>query len=160
MSEPEEIKIECPNCRKRQKVIVWRAINATLDPELKKELLCGRINFFRCEKCGIEGYMPIDLLYHDMEREFVVQYIPFEWLNQNEVLDEFTEKGYIDIERDLTIWLGGIESLKDKFWSMVPDDHHFKRIHPVFDMNELIHYVIFRDRLFEQRQSGKNRDNL
>lgn len=133
MSLPQELEITCPHCESEQKTTVWRTINTTIDPELKQNLLDGQINMFRCPDCDYEGHVDLDLLYHDMRQEFLVQYYPFYWLDEADLLEEFTPEGEwrTDSEIERTEYI-------------------FRPPHVVFDMGELVRYIIFRDRLYEQ----------
>ena len=53
-------------------VEIWNTVNATLDSELKKALVKGELNVFKCDKCGIETEIPNYLLYHDMDKQVMI----------------------------------------------------------------------------------------
>jgi predicted RNA-binding Zn-ribbon protein involved in translation (DUF1610 family) len=59
-------EIECPECGLKQKVNIYESVNVTHDPDLKEELLQGKINIFKCHKCGHQSIINNPLLYHDM----------------------------------------------------------------------------------------------
>ena len=67
---------------------------------------------------------------HDMQRKFLVWYIPLSYLDEKDALKQFTKAG-------------------DMRSGSRPE---FERIHVVFDMNELLRYVVFRERLYEKWQ--------
>jgi hypothetical protein len=91
------------------------------------------INVFRCDRCGEEAFISVPLLYHDMERKFMVQFHPLENLRDEELLERFTEEGEIT----------GMENLPCKLRET------FKRIQIVFDVGEMVRYIIFRERVHE-----------
>jgi hypothetical protein len=133
MTMPRSIELECPKCGAKQQTTVYESINATLDPELRDSFLNGTINFLRCEKCSEEAFVPVPLLYNDMEREFLVWFRRLEDLSDEELFSNFTKSGEIKL----------MESIPRKV------RRAYERTHIVFDMNELIRYVIFRERLHE-----------
>jgi hypothetical protein len=132
MSFQHDFEITCPECGMKQKTTVWRSINATVDPELRIALFEGKVNWFVCKKCGHSAEVTFDLLYNDMRREFLVQYYPFHWLEEDERLASFTAAGE---------WASGMDGEGDGYM--------FEPAHVVFDMGELVRYVIFRERLFD-----------
>lgn len=141
-----KIEIQCPRCGKKQETPVWRSLNATDDPEAKQALLEGRVNVFHCPKCALEAPIGIDLLYHDMEREFWVEFYPFEWVDSNDLLEHFTPEGESRTDFGIGPTDIGAESTP----------YIFRPPHVVFDMNELVRYVQFRDRLYEQSRGKRS----
>ena len=113
--------------------MVWSTINIQLSPEVKEELLEAKTNLFQCEMCSFEQTVPVALMYHDMEKEFCVQFFPFDTMD-NGFFENFTDNGEVDLRRT------GAEDPPD----------YFRSIHIVFSMDELVRYVIFRDRLAER----------
>ncbi len=135
MSIKQTMEIECPKCGINKEVVVWKSINVQLNPEAKKELLEAKTNLFHCGICSFEQIVPVVLLYHDMEKEFCVQFFPFNSLDDKRFLENFTDDGKSDLRRT------GEEDPPD----------YFRNTHIVFSMDELVRYVIFRDRLAERR---------
>ena len=114
-----------------------RSLNADISPEARLDLLDGRVNFFRCERCDCQGLLPVPLLYHDMGRRFMVEYHPFEALDDPEFLSNFDPSG---------------ESVAGAETSRNAADGGFDyvaRRHVVFHMGELVRYVVFRERLHD-----------
>ncbi len=72
MSLPITLDITCPQCSHPQQFQAWRSVNVTLDPELRDRVLSGSLNLFHCEECGTQAPVDTGLLYHDMERQFMV----------------------------------------------------------------------------------------
>jgi predicted RNA-binding Zn-ribbon protein involved in translation (DUF1610 family) len=130
MSVRDTVEAKCPACGEESSVTVWRAINATNDPDARELLLAGSVNVFSCPKCRYESLLDIDLLYHDMERKFSVQYYPFERLADDGFLEAFDAEGRLAGPLDLP---GNAEYLR--------------RPHIVFELGELVRYIAFRERL-------------
>ncbi|MEJ5328560.1 MAG: CpXC domain-containing protein [Desulfobaccales bacterium] len=125
--------VQCPDCGQQQEVVLWDSINVTLDPELKEKLFQGKINIFDCVACHYTTFINYPLLYHDMNRGFLVQYYPFSSLMEdNEFLKMFRKNGKIKM-------VG------------VPGTY-LEEPHIVFDMNEMLRYILFREKIFEVGQ--------
>lgn len=130
MSEKSTFDIGCPKCGQKAKTEMWFSLNAQLNPEAKKKLLEGQINLFHCDNCGFETVVHSILIYHDMRNRFVVYYIPFRIVEEH--FDMFTEDAEINLHLPEDIMNGA---------------EYFKKIHYVFSIDELVRYVIFRDKL-------------
>ena len=127
------LDLGCPKCAAKQSVMVYDTINVSLEPRLRDKLFNGEINFFQCEKCGERAFIPIPLLYHDMDKAFMVQFYPFGAVQDKEFLSGFTKNGE----------MAAMDAMPHKI------RESFKRVQIVFDMGELIRYVIFRERVHE-----------
>ena len=128
-------EIDCPDCGSKQNTKIFESINVSVNPELKEELFQGRINLFRCKSCGNEASIPAALLYHDMTKRFCVQFYPFNWLERDNFLENFTKEGGLNIG----LWM-----------KISKHSKYMERTHIVFEMSELVRYVIFRDKLHEK----------
>lgn len=135
MSMESPTDVQCPTCEHRQSVTVWRSLNADMSPEAREELLAGRINVFRCERCDFQADLEVSLLYHDMKRQFMAQYHPFDALEDPEFFLDFNPRGESVAATELsqTFAGGGMD--------------YMVRVHVVFLMSELIRYIVFRERL-------------
>lgn len=140
MSSYEEIDMECPQCGSMTKITLWSSLNVDVDPWAKEELLQGNLNLFRCPSCKAEGFLPVPFLYNDMNSQVCIQYVPFELLVEGNLLEMFNRKGQFKIADSMTIGPPG-----DELFNM----DYMLNPHVVFDINELIRYVLFRDRLNE-----------
>jgi hypothetical protein len=136
-----QIPINCPKCGKKQEVPVWKSVNVTVDPELKRALFEGRINLFRCSKCSHEGHMDINFVYNDMQQEYWVEYYPLYFLEQGNILEHFNSKGEV-ITDDGEVNGNGSDVGNEN------DVYLFYPPHVVFSIDELLRYITFRDRLF------------
>jgi hypothetical protein len=137
MSSHQQIEVECPSCRTRQDILVWHSIDATLNPMIKEQIVTGRINYFDCNSCDFEGFIAAPLFYHDQKKNIFACYVPVECLDDGEYLhDTFTPKGMI--RQGLPEVSAGIAGTGD-----------LPHAHIVFSMEELIRYVLFRERLMQ-----------
>lgn len=136
MSSGRSVVVECPRCGSMGKAIVWDSINVVLSPRLKEELLAGKLNRFHCDCCGFETCVSANLLYHDMELDFIAQFYPFERTDQDQFFSEFTANAQFDLQGT------GMEDGASAY---------FLNPHIVFSMDELIRYVIFRDKLAQHK---------
>lgn len=107
------------------------SINVTLDPLLRDRLLSGDINVLSCDLCKNSALIQTPLLYHDMKREFCVQYYPPEAIDDAEFMKQFDQEVQFKLD-GLPARLAG---------------RYLSHPHVVFDLNEMIRYVLFREKL-------------
>lgn len=69
-------QIKCPSCGQLSEMTVWESITAVDSPDLKAELLCGRLNIFRCASCGAAALVPNPVLYTDSEKRLMITFVP------------------------------------------------------------------------------------
>ena len=133
-------QIECPECGNRQDVTVWRSINVSLDPSLRDKLFDRRINAFRCEKCEFAAYLGVPLMYHDMHRQFVVQFYPPDAIEDDQFVRMFEPSQPVTVKGPLAV-----------------DAGYLARPHLVFDMDEMARCVAFFERLLPEdvRSAGE-----
>jgi hypothetical protein len=137
----EHLEVECPCCRKKQDITIHHVIDLSAGDQLKEALLTGQINTFACAGCGFEGYISVPLFCHDKKKRIGAFLAPPEILDDPAHLKKsFTKKG--------TISPAG--SFAD--YGRMPVHH------VVFSMEELIRYIIFRDRLIEAHHTGDAED--
>lgn len=146
MSKKETIEVNCSGCGEKQDATVWYSLNTSLDPEAKQLLLAGKVNVFHCRKCPLESFLPVEFLYHDMDKRFCVQFIPPEQMNNDGFFKRFTPGGELAAGPNMP------EEFRER---LTQDAPHILRPHFVFSMDELITYVVFRDRLV-----GEHPDSL
>jgi len=144
LSIHENRTVNCPKCQQKQTDMVWSSINATLNPDGRNKLFDGQINHFKCVKCEYESLIPIPLLYHDPERKIAAHYFPPESMKKAEFLDQFDLDGKFVVTGEVDF--------------DVPD--HLLDVHVVFNMNELVSYVIFREMLIEFHQQNLSTPDL
>jgi len=112
--------------------MVWDSINVSIDPELKRKFYAAEVNLFECAICRVKTFISAPLLYHDMSMQFCVQYYPPEALDDEGFYREFNADG--SLAMTIPAAFAGLAA-------------YLKRPHIVFNMNEMIRYVAFRDRV-------------
>lgn len=70
--------IKCPACGVMHEITVWNSITISDSPDLKEDLLKGKINIFNCPSCSHRALMPVPLLYHDEEKRLMISFSPCE----------------------------------------------------------------------------------
>lgn len=132
MTQVKMVEVTCPKCQNVQEVKVYDALNVTLNPADKVTLFEGQVNVFECDVCGHKALLAVPFLYHDMERAFCVYYFPAEYVEEDEFI-----RNWVTAEGKLCIpQLSG-----GKFPAYMADAQI------VFSMQELLNYVVFRERL-------------
>lgn len=76
MSKSTQTTYICPNCRRPSNFTIWQSINVTLNPELKIQLLDGRLLTFACPICTFRQAMSYSILYHDQNGRFMIWWAP------------------------------------------------------------------------------------
>jgi len=142
LSIKKQHELTCPNCGQEQKITVWSAVNVTLDPAMRTKVFDGEINLFDCEECEHSSYVEVRFLYHDMDRKFAVHYFPKNSIKKIKFLEKFNESGLLKTE-------------DEKLNFDVPD--YMKKVHVVFDMNELVSYTVFREMLYDYQNDQLTR---
>jgi transcription elongation factor Elf1 len=72
MSKSELRQFDCPRCGKNQDFRIWDSVNVTIDPELREQVMSEEIFNFVCESCGCSGPVAYNMLYNDMDRQFMI----------------------------------------------------------------------------------------
>lgn len=72
MSKPSTTEITCPKCRSVFEITYWASVNATLNPELREQVLSGSICNHRCPRCQHVARVVPPMVYHDMNRKFML----------------------------------------------------------------------------------------
>lgn len=68
--------LPCPKCGQMNSTTVWDAITVKDSPDLKTDLLSGKVNFFVCSSCGYRAIMPNPMLYHDEDKKLLFSFSP------------------------------------------------------------------------------------
>ena len=76
MSISEKQTIKCPSCGEISDLTVWESITAKDSPDLKSDLLKGKINIFSCAACGQKALFPSPILYTDDTKRLVISFSP------------------------------------------------------------------------------------
>jgi len=76
MSINNKQSVKCPKCGQMSDMTVWTSITVSDSPDLKRDLLHGRVNIFRCPSCSQAALMPSPMLYHDEEKKLMISFSP------------------------------------------------------------------------------------
>jgi hypothetical protein len=133
MSASQRIAVVCPECNMSQDVECWHSLNVTLDERLRTKLFDGQINTVTCPTCGYLGSLPVPLLYHDVQLQLAIQYLPSEALSDARQLQRFTSDGRLD--------------LRGLAFASSPSLAYLFEPHVVFSLQEMRRYVEFREAL-------------
>ena len=76
MSINNKQSVKCPKCGQLSDITVWSSITVKDSPDLKEDLLHGKINIFRCPSCHQAALMPSPMLYHDEEKKLMISFTP------------------------------------------------------------------------------------
>lgn len=76
MSINSKESLPCPKCGHLNDITVWNSITADSNPDLKQDLLSGKINFFVCSSCGYRALMPNPMLYYDDSHKLIISFSP------------------------------------------------------------------------------------
>jgi len=94
MSTYNELDITCKDCGEIYKGIVWTAVHAGHDPELKEILLGGELNLLMCPQCSRVAYQDHFVLYQEPAAEMVAYIYPQSQQNDEEFLRATTLANY------------------------------------------------------------------
>jgi len=75
----------CSSCGTSIRAAVYESVNVTTEPALKEKVLSRTINGANCPQCGLQMAVATNLLYHDVDKKFMV------WLRLNEHLEKGEE---------------------------------------------------------------------
>jgi len=76
MSREFQTTVTCPECGEKIEVTVWESLNRQVDSEAADRLMAGGFFHVKCPKCEFEGPFFYRMLYHDMDRATMVQFVP------------------------------------------------------------------------------------
>jgi len=76
MSRKTEMEYRCPQCGAAQKAQVYQSANVTREPELKERIFNLELFTVQCGNCGARLLNDGSLLYHDMQRNVMLQLHP------------------------------------------------------------------------------------
>ena len=76
MSICDKETIKCPACGEVSDLTVWQSITVSDSPDVKADLLKGKVNMFICNACGQKALFPAPILYTDTEKKLVISFSP------------------------------------------------------------------------------------
>lgn len=94
------VKIKCPVCETPASQEVETRVNSKLQPNLKKDLLNGQLQYFECGNCGARRQIETEFLYHDPIKKFMIFLVPNLKNKQNQLstlLENVTRDEKVDL---------------------------------------------------------------
>ena len=112
MSEKLIKYIACPKCSQQSETEVICSVN-TIDMPSARELIFNEKMFnWKCPKCGFSTKLMHPLLYNDIERQFMVYYIPK--VERSQIADDRLEKDFSDLSYIKKRVVPDLNSMKEK----------------------------------------------
>lgn len=68
--------IRCPKCGQMSEMPLWDFVDGKESPDVKQDLLRGRVNMFECPSCSYRALVPQPMLYRDDERKLMISFCP------------------------------------------------------------------------------------
>lgn len=85
--------VKCSKCGAEGEFPVWESLNSVLDPEAKADLMESCLFEYTCPKCGTLQNFTYDMLYHQMDSDFMIQLCEDEGkiARYKDMFDEFSQ---------------------------------------------------------------------
>ena len=68
--------IKCPSCGQVHSMTAWSFIDVSDNPDLKEDLLKGKVNIFECPDCSYKAPISSPLLYFDESKNILFSFVP------------------------------------------------------------------------------------
>lgn len=124
-------KITCPKCGQEAEFQMWKSINVSLDPEMKRRIIDQSAFDFECPHCGAHTKVVYPFLYHDMGTHVMMYFVSEE-----------------DVEKTYNLFKGENDRFKDLFAGM-DEDKYVYRI--VTDLNSVREKIMIFDEGYDDR---------
>ena len=66
------VRVRCSRCGGEEEMPAYSIINTKENPELKQQLLEGKLFIWNCSRCGTDNLVKYPLLYHDPEQKLLL----------------------------------------------------------------------------------------
>lgn len=133
MSGKQKHEIACPFCGREQAVELWDSIDLEGAPELRADLLSGRINRVECLGCRKGFRIDKPLVYHDRQQGIFIHLEP---LVGGRTLAEATH---------------GFQAALRELQTLLPDDLPPPEIHLVTEWSELVERIFLLEEGLDAR---------
>ena len=112
MAETAEKIVTCPMCGARSTVNIPVSVNTVRDPEVRDRIMDETFFLWKCRKCGMNSKMLHTLLYSNVDRKFMVYYIPK--VSRSQICDEKLENKFSDLADVRRRVVDSINAMKEK----------------------------------------------
>jgi hypothetical protein len=97
------VPFRCPSCGQPTTVTVSVIIDPAHNPQQKSQLIAGQLNLVQCPNCNSVSPAPTPLVYHDSEKDLLIEFVPMGLaMSQSE-----TDKFLGSLTREVTTSLQG-----------------------------------------------------
>lgn len=114
MSKISEKPFTCPYCGYEGEFKMYDSVNVTLDPKLRDKVISGKIFEWICPKCLQKISIRHDLLYHDMDKNFMIYYSPKNCPEINDMINDTQAK--CPGMRKLSRTVDSLNALREKIY--------------------------------------------
>lgn len=123
MSKMHKITFNCPECGEEVEFDCYESVNVTLNPELKEKIVNGEIYSAICPNCGHHELIKHPILYHDMDKNFMIQTGSYsELLNfKEEFINNPDNKDFLGLMTDIKVI--GVTSMFDMISAILAFDN-------------------------------------
>ncbi len=83
------LEVTCPQCGKKFTTSYPLYLDVESDPNTKTLILSSSITIIRCPYCGAKIKANLPFVYHDREKELLIDYVPEALISQKNELDHF-----------------------------------------------------------------------
>lgn len=122
MSQSSQYNLTCPKCKTPHEATLYHSVNIAEDPDLRVQLLSGRLNAVTCPSCGLSYRVDKPVLYNDPERRIMIYLMPARLDQVPELEDQFLD-------------------MMKSVGNVVPDDDNAPHFHLVLSRSELVERV-------------------
>lgn len=103
MSINKKISVVCPKCGALNELNVWSVITVSDSPDLKSDLLSGKLNMLNCVDCGCRALLPDTLLYHDEREKLLISFTPCGGEELKEEMRERLKESYPELKKEIDL---------------------------------------------------------
>ena len=122
MSQSSRYNLTCPKCKTPHEAVLYHSVNVEEEPDLRVQLLSGRLNAVACPSCGLTYRVDKPVLYNDPERRIMIYLMPARLDQVPELEDQFLD-------------------MMKSVGNVVPDDEKAPHFHLVLSRSELVERV-------------------
>lgn len=125
-------ELQCAQCGHKQQVFIWSVVSSK-DPLGDECVRNMTVNVFDCKNCRAQAFIDTNILYHNADLRYCVQYVSKENMGDTEFYQNMTKQATAVLDPvDLKIIASNGET-------------YFLTPHYVFSTREMAAYIVFRD---------------
>lgn len=125
-------ELQCEHCGHKQQVFVWSVISSR-DPLGEEHVRNMTVNVFDCKHCGYQSFIDTNILYHNDDLRYCIQYVCLSDMKDQGFYQQVTKHG-----------TAVLDELDQKLIANNGQSYFFTP-HYVFSIREMVAYIAFRD---------------